>query len=125
MKIVNLSKPRPRGRAIAVAALALAVLSGAAGAAQAAGPGEAEPSYVVRFADLNPARPADAARLLRRIEAAAGLVCGTESVPDLTQRAVWRRCRADAVERAVQEANFPTVTALAHRSATPVALAGE
>jgi UrcA family protein len=125
MKIVNVSKTRPLGRAIPVALAALVALSATAGAAQAAGPGEPDPSYVVRYADLDPARAADAARLLRRIEYAAGQVCGTEFTPDLTQRAVWRRCRALAIERAVQEAGLPLLTSLAHRSATPMALAGE
>jgi UrcA family protein len=124
MRIVNLSKARPPGRAIPVATLALALLAAGAGAVQAA-PGEPEATYVVRFGDLNPGKPADAARLLRRIEFAAGQVCGVEFAPDLAQRAVWRRCRAEAIERAIREADLPMVTALAHRAVQPVTLAGE
>jgi len=125
MKIVKLSKTRPRGRASGVAAVALAVLAATSGAALAAARGEPGQSYVVRYGDLHPERPADAAKLLRRVEYAAGQVCGTESAPDLSRRAVYRHCRTDAIARAVREANLPMVTALAQRSTRPVTLAGE
>ncbi len=125
MKIVNLSKTRPFGRASLVAAIALLSCAATTGVAAAAPFDEAPPNYVVRYADLNPAKAADAARLLRRIEYGADQVCGAVYAPDLNQRAVHRQCRADAIGRAVREANLPMVTALAERSAPPVTLAGE
>ena len=124
MRISKLSNTRPVGRATVVAAVALAALATTSGGATAAPFDGQDVSYVVRYGDLDPARPADAAKLLRRIEYAAGKVCGSESAPDLTQREVWRHCRAATVARTVREANLPMVTALAHPSAPSAALAG-
>jgi len=121
MRIYSVSKTRLLGRAICVAAAVVAVAAASAGPTLAAEP----QSQTVRFGDLNPHQPADAAKLLRRIEYAAGVVCGDSNIPDLTQRAVQRRCYAVAVDRAVRDVDLPMVTALAQRSAPPVTVAGE
>ena len=125
MKIVNLSKAWPVGLASLVAAMAALAFTAASGAATAGPFDETPPSYVVHYTDLDPAKAADAARLLRRIEHGAEQVCGAFYAPDLNQRAVHRQCRAEAIGRAMREANLPMVTALAQGSAPSVALAGE
>jgi UrcA family protein len=66
----------------------------------------------VRFGDLNIDRPEGAAVLYRRIERAAGRVCGE---PQLTgayfTSPIWRSCVVQAVERAVAAVDRPALTA--------------
>jgi UrcA family protein len=73
----------------------------------------------VHFGDLNIDQPAGAAVLYRRIQYAAQRVCGE---PQLTGSHVvspdWRRCVAQAVDRAVVAVDRPALTAY-HRVHTP------
>jgi UrcA family protein len=64
-------------------------------------------SKVVRYADLDPANPADAARLLVRISAAAREVCRNGM-----RAPVQLECYDAAVSAAVAKVNFPLVKTL-------------
>jgi UrcA family protein len=64
-------------------------------------------SMVVRFADLDPSNPADAARLLVRISSAARAVCRNGA-----NAPVQLECYDAAVSAAVAKVNFPLVHTL-------------
>jgi UrcA family protein len=102
--------------AIAATVIAAATLGGVARA-------ETPLEVRVNVRDLDPSTPAGAQTLLRRIRYAAELVCGDPYVYDLADRAQRFRCRAEAIDRAVREADIPLLTAFAHPS-EPVRLAG-
>lgn len=95
-----------RCAAIAIAAL----LSGSVLAA--------DPSKTVSYADLNLNNSAGAEALYKRIKKAAYEVCqiptGTHQIRIESE---FKACKVDAVERAVQQVNLPTLTAL-HQSKT-------
>ena len=64
-------------------------------------------SMVVRFADLDPANPADAARLLVRISVAAQAVCRNGA-----NAPVQHECYDAAMSAAVAKVNFPLVNTM-------------
>jgi len=72
----------------------------------------------VHFADLNIDQTAGAAVLYRRIRFAAERVCGEPKLPgSFVVSPFWRRCVAQAVDRAVVGVDRPALTAY-HRAHT-------
>ena len=72
-------------------------------------------SVKVSYADLNLARPKDAALLYWRIEKAARQVCrGNPGSRTFAELADFQRCRDEAIARAVMDVGNSTVIAL-HR----------
>jgi UrcA family protein len=79
-----------------------------------AGTPSAVPTETVRFSDLQVDSVHDVAVLYRRIDAAAGRVCGQRVAPGSPfVSKSWRRCEQNAVRHAVVEINTPAVTAYA------------
>jgi UrcA family protein len=86
---------------------------------------------VVRMGDLNLQKPADAKALLKRLDQAAYQACGGDpkfhSSYALTPQRVLRAfadCRAEAVQRAVEQIGSPTLARLhadSRRTEHPVA----
>jgi UrcA family protein len=117
-------------RTLSVRALgaSLAVISGLAiGGAAAAQTDQFDhpPSVNVAYGDLNLQSQAGAKAMLSRLEGAATDVCGGE--PDihlLDRQAIYQRCRAEAVDRAVRTMDAPLVTAMAGQSGATIVLAG-
>jgi UrcA family protein len=71
------------------------------------------PSMIVRFADLDLAKPHDVEVLYRRIRSAAHLVCNESSEPwDGSRIRNWIKCFKGTTEAAVQRVNRPMLTAL-------------
>jgi len=70
------------------------------------------PSTTVSFRDLDLQRPGDVARLYRRLNAAADLVCGPRAF-DVFYYTLpkYRACVADAVQKAVAHINQPALSA--------------
>ena len=95
------------------AAVLVALVSGCA----MAGP-PADPAKTVSYADLNLKSTAGVDALYKRIKKAAYEVCqmptGTRQIR-IEQE--FKACKADAVDRAVQQTNLPMLTAL-HQSKT-------
>lgn len=71
----------------------------------------------VNFADLDISHPAGAAVLYQRIRAAAREVCRASIERDLTFAELSRSCVQDAIARAVNEVNTPTLSHY-HETAT-------
>ena len=72
------------------------------------------PSEPVRYRNLQGANDHDVAVLYRRIDAAAGKVCGQRLEPgSLVVAPTWQRCVRNALRNAVAEINAPAVTAYA------------
>jgi UrcA family protein len=68
----------------------------------------------VRYSDLTIANVHDAGVLYRRIDAAAGRVCGPRLAPGTPfVSGSWKRCVQIALRHAVAEINAPAVTAYA------------
>jgi UrcA family protein len=88
------------GAAVAATTLAAAA---APAAAMPAWPGEEVTSVVVSFAGLDLSKRADAARLDRRIRAAAVEVCGTVPTRDLAFAPGVAGCQKEAISRAKAE----------------------
>ena len=88
-----------------------------------------EDSVVVRGKDLHLSRPADAQRMLRRLEQASMQVCGSgfgsaKAVQDATLRS---DCYAEALRHSVARVNAPALNlafAAAYPSSTLLATAG-
>jgi UrcA family protein len=100
------------GSAVRVLALALVLSPGAAFAAGSFSQGD-QRSVTVRYADLNLAGPEGAAKLYRRIRAAADLLCGPRVPPGtLWESPSYRRCFNAAVEEGVAQVHRPALTAL-------------
>ncbi len=78
----------------------------------------ADPSKTVSYADLNLNSSAGVAALYKRITKAAYEVCqiptGTHQIKIESE---LKACKADSVDRAIQQANLPSLTAL-HQSKT-------
>ena len=78
----------------------------------------ADPSMTVSYADLNVKSPAGVEALYKRIKKAAYEVCqiptGTHQIKIESE---LKACKADAIDRAVQQSNLPSLTAL-HQSKT-------
>ena len=91
-----------------VAALVAALVSGSV----LAGP-PADPSKTVSYADLNLKSQAGVDALYKRIRKAAYEVCqmptGTRQIRIESE---FKACKLDAIDRAVQQINLPTLTAL-------------
>jgi UrcA family protein len=100
---------------------ALVLLAGAWQSDAMAAPGAPEAEQItVRFGDLNVDQTAGAAVLYRRIHNAAESVCGEPQLPG--SRIVsysWRRCVAQAVDRAVAAVDRPALTAYYRAHTTP------
>ena len=104
-------------RTAAVAIAAFALLQAAAHAEDAA---VSTRTTLVSYADLDPAREADARMLLRRLSHAGARVCrGDERV----ETTATRRCRDAAVADAVRSIHAPLLTRLHDRGARPTATA--
>lgn len=74
----------------------------------------------VHFADLNIDQPAGAAVLYRRIQFAAERVCGEPKLPgSFIVSPFWRRCVAQAIDRAVVGVDRPALTAYHRAHAAP------
>jgi UrcA family protein len=72
------------------------------------------PTEAVRYSDLRAANAHDVAVLYRRIDAAAGRVCGQRLPPGSPfVSPSWQRCVQNALRHAVVEINAPAVTAYA------------
>jgi UrcA family protein len=72
------------------------------------------PTETVRYSNLNAANVQDVAVLYRRIDAAAGRVCGQRLAPgSLLVSRPWQRCVQNALRHALVEINTPAVTAYA------------
>ena len=80
--------------------LAAAALAASTVAAPAAATPADEDSIVVSYAGLDLANPADAARLERRLKAAARAVCSDAPMLDLTVAARVQACQDEAIARA-------------------------
>jgi UrcA family protein len=96
---------------------AVLVVAGTGGHDALAATGKAPSSgdlgqITVRFGELNLDQPAGAAVLYRRIQVAAERVCGDPLPPgSFIPSHVWRRCVAQAIERAVIAVDRPALTA--------------
>jgi UrcA family protein len=72
------------------------------------------PTETVRYSNLNATNAQDIAVLYRRIDAAAGRVCGQRLSPGSPfVSKSWQRCVQNALRHAVVEINTPAVTAYA------------
>lgn len=94
-----------------LALLALGSLGVTAGIAQAANPAGV-PSAHVSYADLDLSTDAGARTLYRRIQGAADKVCPNVDLRDLTRSVEARKCRLDAIERAVHAVGSPKLAAI-------------
>jgi UrcA family protein len=103
----------------------VAVSFAAALAADSAATHAAEPavrSIIVRYAELDLSKRQGIEILYERIRGAAKRVCRPDSgALAIHDRASWRDCYQDAIERAVKQVNVPTLTAL-HRTKTSSAV---
>jgi UrcA family protein len=72
------------------------------------------PAEAVRYRNLLSANDHDVAVLYRRIDAAAGRVCGQRLAPgSVVVAPAWRRCVHNALRHAVADIDVPAVTAYA------------
>jgi UrcA family protein len=76
-------------------------------------------SVAVSFRDLDLSTPAGAARLYRRIQAAAREVCQYEATSPRGQ-VIWQYCVLPTVDAAVARANNPLLTQLHSGHSSPV-----
>jgi UrcA family protein len=91
----------------AVGAAALGAITAPAGAAE-----EAPPSKIVRFDDLDIAKPAGAKVLYHRIQAAALEVCRGPSSREFELMARNRSCIEQAIDSAVRSVDSSALTQL-------------
>jgi UrcA family protein len=99
------------GSAARVLALAMVLSPGAAFATGSSSQDD-QRSVVIRYADLDLAGPEGAAKLYRRIRAAAALVCGPRASPgSLSESPAYRKCFNTAVDRGVAQVHQPALTA--------------
>ena len=95
-----------------VLAAATAVI-GLFATAQASQPSEPR-SLIVQFADLNTGTNQGAAALYRRMDTAAGVVCGQRKrTGSLIVSETWEACVKNAMQDALAQINRPAVTAYA------------
>jgi UrcA family protein len=96
-------------KTIAIAVTAILACS-LAGMAQATVRRDVQ-QQVVKYADLNLEREADAAVLLSRIESAARQVCGLHAGPlPIEIKSHLEMCASEATARAVADVNAPVLT---------------
>jgi UrcA family protein len=108
----NIRFPRRRGALAAAALLAgAAVAVFGAGIASAAVPDDV-PSLTVQYGDLNLDTDSGARTLYARLQRAATSVCPAGFTRDLSAAAAERRCRDEAVARAVEKINNARLTKL-------------
>jgi UrcA family protein len=120
------AKSARKARAIRLCGGALAAALAVAGSAFAQtddDPG-APHSVAVRYADLNLSSEAGARAMLDRITDAASRACGGDvDLRMLERRALYNRCKADTIDRAVRALDAPLVTAMANRTGAITAIA--
>jgi UrcA family protein len=96
------------------AVFAVAAIAGLFHASADAGTLPDAPAQAVRYRNLQTANAQDVAVLYRRIDAAAGKVCGQRLAPgSLALAPGWQRCAQNALRRAVADINAPAMTAYA------------
>jgi UrcA family protein len=97
-----------------IALIAIATLAtGLCAQAQASTMSEV-PSEAVQYSDLNSTNNHDAAVLFKRIDAAAGRVCGEKyKAGSLFISPAWHNCVRVAIREAVAKVNSPAVTSYA------------
>jgi UrcA family protein len=78
--------------------------------ASAASSDDAPRSVVVRYSDLNLAKPQDARTLYARIQTAARVACGDVDNADLGRFALYHNCINEAVTKSVSTVNMQQVT---------------
>jgi UrcA family protein len=78
--------------------------------ASAASSDDAPRSVVVRYSDLDLAKPQDARTLYARIQTAARMACGDVDTGDLARFAQFHNCIGAAVTKAVSAVNMRQVT---------------
>jgi len=93
----------------AVRALAAVTMASVCAIASAGSP-DPSPQRTVSFADLDITHPAGAAVLYQRIRAAAREVCRSSIGHDLNFAELSGYCVQDAIARAVNEVNTPTLS---------------
>jgi UrcA family protein len=93
---------------VCVATLAAGLAVNQASAASSSD--DAPRSVVVRFSDLNLARPQDARTLYTRIQVAARVACGDVENADLARFSRFHNCINEAVTKAVSSINMQQVT---------------
>jgi len=98
-------------KSTAVLLLGLAGMVGAR-AALADPAGHDVPRVVVKYGDLNLATDTGTQILYRRLKAAARAVCPDFSTRDLLQADISRRCRAEALARAVHDVHSSRLAAI-------------
>jgi len=110
-------------RSSLIASLLLAAgVAGLTATPATAAPG-AVPARVVRFDDLNLEQARGVQILYRRIQVAAGAVCGEPVLPGTRfVSPLWKACVADAVQRAVAQVDRPALTAYHEARATAPSL---
>ena len=94
---------------IALIAIGLLALSGASASAQ---PALDEVKVKISYAGLDINTESGARTLLKRIENAAGEVCGGEPSNRIDRFQKFRPCVKDVVQRTVSGINSPTLTAV-------------
>jgi len=82
----------------------------------------AMPSIEVSFRDLDLGTPSGAARLYRRIQAAARSVCQYEPTSP-REHSIWQYCVRPTVDAAVAKVNNPLLTKLHSGHSSPVVTA--
>ena len=90
--------------ALSTLALAACVETGSSDAARVQ-----ETTVRVSYADLDIARPEDAAELRRRVERAARAACDHQSQTSVPERTAYRECYRDAVSIALTGIDHPAV----------------
>jgi len=82
--------------------------------------GGGERSITVHFGDLDLSRPTDVAKLYRRIQIAAGHVCGPHEMggPHIASR-VYYRCVTDAIDRTISTLDRDALSAYHQAHGTP------
>jgi UrcA family protein len=119
-----ISSGRPARRWFAAAALAMSALTPFAAALAAAPAVDAPMQVKLKFADLDLATDVGARVLLRRIEAAAELICGDpRGLLPLNRLVRVQQCNAQAIGRAVADVGAPRVT-LVYRARYPASSMG-
>lgn len=98
-----------------VAISLVAALTGFSVSAHAATSAVKVRSVTVRYAELDLAKPQGVEALYMRIGGAARRVCRADSSLRLRDRANSSSCHQDAIGRAIEQVNLPTLTDL-HRA---------
>jgi UrcA family protein len=106
-----------RTTGVLLAAIFASLASGMASAAQ----GDDLPHQLVSYKDLSLTTSAGAETLYKRIQAAAGRVCGSAELRELGKMVARKHCIDDAISRAVASVNSPVLTSiyLAKTGGTP------